>query len=114
MSMQVINEDHYVPEVNYGAGSYTLDREKVGTRYVFSRDPDAGRSEQIPRISKAVHALQDAIKVDQASPGAFEIPDWDQASQKKVRDALLMLATTIPDFKKAFGNEGTKSIRSAI
>lgn len=27
MSMQVINEDHYVPEVVYGAGSYTLDKE---------------------------------------------------------------------------------------
>src|SRR5690242_9969641 len=23
MSLQVINEDHYVPEVNYGGGSYT-------------------------------------------------------------------------------------------
>src|SRR5690606_31149449 len=34
MSMQVISEDHYVPEVKYGAGSYTLDKDKVGTRYV--------------------------------------------------------------------------------
>ena len=33
MSMQVINEDHYVPEVVYGKGSYTLTRNKVGTRY---------------------------------------------------------------------------------
>src|SRR5437868_12298324 len=32
MSMQVINEDHYVPEVVYGAGTYKLDKEKVGTR----------------------------------------------------------------------------------
>src|SRR6201986_3427726 len=34
MSMQVINEDHYVPEVVYGKGNYTLTKEKVGTRYV--------------------------------------------------------------------------------
>ncbi|MDQ2706086.1 MAG: DUF1254 domain-containing protein [Pseudomonadota bacterium] len=104
MSMQVISEDHYVPEVKYGAGSYTLDKEKVGTRYVAVAirtlvDPAD------PEDVKEVHALQDAIKVEQASAGTFEIPDWDQASQKKVRDALLVLATTIPDFKGAFGTK---------
>lgn len=105
MSMQVISEDHYVPEVNYGAGSYTLDREKVGTRYVAVAirtlvDPNS------PDELAQVHALQDKIKVEQASAGTFEIPDWDQASQKTVRDALLILATTIPDFKGAFGKKG--------
>ena len=34
MSMQVIDEDHYTPEVIYGTGSYTFTREKIGTRYV--------------------------------------------------------------------------------
>ena len=34
MSMQIINEDHYVPEVVYGQGNYTLTKDKVGTRYV--------------------------------------------------------------------------------
>jgi hypothetical protein len=34
-----------------------------------------------------VHALQDAIKIDQKSPSKFEVPSWDAASQKKVRDA---------------------------
>ena len=104
MSMQVVNEDHYVPEVKYGAGSYTLDKEKVGTRYVAVAirtlvDPAD------PEDVKEVHALQDAIKVEQASAGAFEIPDWDQASQKTVRDALLVLQSTLPDFRKAFGTK---------
>jgi hypothetical protein len=35
MSMQVINEDHYVPAVFYGAGTHILTRENVGTRYVM-------------------------------------------------------------------------------
>jgi hypothetical protein len=47
--------------------------------------------------------LQDAIKVSQGKPGSFEVPNWDQVSQKKVRDALLVLGSTVPDFKKAFG-----------
>jgi hypothetical protein len=41
--------------------------------------------------------------VRQQASGTFEVPSWDQVSQKKVRDALLVLASTIPDFKKAFG-----------
>lgn len=51
--------------------------------------------------------MQDAIKVEQpGGPGKLEVPNWDQASQKKVRDALLVLAETLPDTKKAFGKKG--------
>jgi len=104
MSMQVINEDHYVPMVVYGARDYTLDKEKVGTRYVVVAirtlvnpgDPDD---------LKQAHALQDAIKVSQTNPGTFEVPHWDPVSQKKVREALLVLGSTMPDFKKAFGTK---------
>ncbi|WP_375789138.1 DUF1254 domain-containing protein [Bradyrhizobium sp. Pha-3] len=104
MSMQVINEDHYVPEVAYGAGTRTLTREKAGTRYVAVAirtlvDPAN------PKDVDEVHKLQDAIKVSQKDAGKFEVPTWDQASQKKVRDALIVLGSTIPDFKKAFGTK---------
>jgi hypothetical protein len=51
-----------------------------------------------------VHALQDTIGVKQpGGPGTFEIPAWDKDSQSKVRDALLALATTVPDTKRMFG-----------
>jgi hypothetical protein len=57
-----------------------------------------------PKDIEQVHALQDAIKVEQpGGPGRFEIPNWDQRSQKKVRDALLALAATLPDTRRAFG-----------
>jgi hypothetical protein len=49
--------------------------------------------------------LQDAIKVGQADPGRFEIPNWDPVSQKKVRDRLKALGETLPDFKRAFGRK---------
>ncbi len=59
-----------------------------------------------PEDLKQVHALQDAIDVEQSGgPGKFEMPNWDQASQKKVRDALLVLGSTLPDFKGAFGTK---------
>ena len=59
-----------------------------------------------PKDVQEAHALQDAIKVNQNNPGRFEVPNWDQASQKKVREALLMLASTLPDTKGAFGARG--------
>lgn len=105
MSMQMVNEDHYVPEVVYGEGSYTLDRQKVGTRYVVTAIRTLVDSSDPEDVNK-VHALQDTIKVEQSGgPGNFEAPIWDQVSQKRVRDALLVLGSTIPDFSKAFGTK---------
>jgi hypothetical protein len=104
MSMQVIDEDMYTPQVIYDAGSYTFTREQIGTRYVLLGvrilvDPAN------PDDVKRVHNLQDAIKVSQQSPGSFEVPNWDPASQKKVRDALLVLAATLSDTKRMFGTK---------
>lgn len=114
MSLQVVNEDHYVPEVVYGAGETTLTKEKVGTRYAVVGvrtlvDPAD------PKDLAEVHALQDAIKASQQAEGKFEVPAWDPASQKKVREALLALGATMPDFKKAFGTrEEVDPIRHLI
>jgi len=104
MSMQVIDEDQYTPAVHYGAGSHTLTRESIGTRYVLVAvhtlvDPND------PRDVDQVHALQDAIEISQKDPGQFEIPNWDEASRLKVRQALLTLATGM-DSKRMFGARG--------
>ncbi|WP_313378391.1 DUF1254 domain-containing protein [Achromobacter insolitus] len=104
MSMQVVNQDHYVPAVFYGAGRHTLSKESIGTRYVFVAirtlvDPAD------PKDVQQVHALQDAMSVSQARVGEFVVPKWDQASQKKVRDALLVLGSTIPNYNRAFGTK---------
>jgi len=105
MSMQVIDEDHYVPAVFYGPGSHVLNTDLIGARYVMVAvrtlvDPTD------PKDLDQVHALQDAIKVEQASPGKFEIPNWDQASQKQVHDALAALAAHTGGFRNAFGKKG--------
>ncbi|QIG48690.1 DUF1254 domain-containing protein [Nordella sp. HKS 07] len=106
MSTMVVSADHYVPAVFYGAGSHTLTKENVGTRYVFVAvrtliDPAD------PKDIEQVHQLQDAIKVSQAGAGKFEVPNWDQVSQTKVREALSVLGATIPDYNKAFGTKET-------
>jgi len=102
MGMQVVNQDQYTPTTYYGAGTHTLTREMIGTRYAiavvrflvdFSNKDDVGQ----------VHALQDAIKLSQERPGTFEIPNWDEASLKKVQAALLQLGTTVSDTRRMFG-----------
>ena len=105
MSLMIIDEDHYVPAVFYGAGSHTLTRDKIGTRYVNAAVRILVNPED-PKDVDQVHTLQDAIKSSQKGTGTFKVPNWDQASQKKVRDALLVLNTTISDFKNGFGVRG--------
>jgi hypothetical protein len=114
MALQVISEDHYVPEVVYSAGTYTLTRDAVGTRYVMAAvrtlvDPND------PADLDAVRALQDGITAQQHGRGIFEVPDWDPVSQKAVRDALFSLARTLPDTKRAFGTrQDTDPVRHLI
>jgi hypothetical protein len=99
LSALVINEDHYNPEVYYGAGTHTLSKESVGTRYAMVgvrilADPHD------PGDMKKANALQDAISVSQpGGPGVFEIPEWDPISQKKLREALNAQSNTIPDLR---------------
>jgi hypothetical protein len=103
LSMMVIDQNHYVPLVAYGAGRHLLARDEIGTRYVFVVirtlvDPND------PKDFERVHVLQDALVAEQAASGSFEVPDWDRESQKKVRDALLTLASTIPDLRHGGGS----------
>lgn len=104
MSLEIINEDHYVPFVAYDDRPHTLTEKNVGTRYVMVAirtlvDPND------PKDLDEVHKLQDAIKVSQKEVGKLELPNWDQASLKEVRDALLVLAKHTDGFRHAFGTK---------
>ena len=103
MSMMLIDEDHYVSDVVYGAGRYVYSRDAVGTRYVMlgvrifvdpSNADDLGH----------VHALQDAIQAEQRTRGSFVTPNWERESHKQVREALIALGKTLPNSKSMFGS----------
>jgi len=107
MAVQVIDQDHYARDVYYAPGTHTLSKERIGTRYVclairtFVSPND-------PADVDAVHALQDAIGVVQTATGTFEVGNWDQASLKRVREALLALAAANGgiDSARMFGRKG--------
>ncbi|CAB3793734.1 hypothetical protein LMG28688_03800 [Paraburkholderia caffeinitolerans] len=107
-SIAAISEDEYVPFVAYGDGPYTFTRKQVGTRYVMIGVRTLANVED-PADMQAAHVLQDGIAWHQAAPGRFEVPDWDKASQKHVRDALIELGKTLPDLSGAFGMPDTVS-----
>jgi hypothetical protein len=113
VSAQIVSEDHYTLDVYYEPGTYTFTREEIGTRYmlvilrILANDNPTDLAE--------VNRLQDAVVVEQASSGVFEVPAWDADSHKKVRDALLALATTLPNLNNAFGTaEEVDPIRHLI
>ena len=115
MSMQVISEDHYTPMVVYKPGSYTLNKENVGTRYVVAAirifvDPTK------PADLKDVAQLQDSIRVSQPKgPGKLEFPKWDMASQKNIREHLIALNDSLPDTNFMFGTKSdVKPVRHLI
>jgi len=81
---------------------HTLTQQNVGTRYVLVAirtlvDPND------PKDLDEVHKLQDAITVSEKEAGKLELPNWDQASLKEIREALLVLARHISGFKHGFG-----------
>jgi hypothetical protein len=102
LSMQVITEDHYVPDVFYGRGTHTLTRKDIGTRYVMVAIRTLVDPNDDADLEK-VHALQDAVAARQDDIGGFDIPKWDPVSQQAVRDALVQLGATVPDSTGMFG-----------
>jgi len=112
MSLLLINEDHYNPATIYEPGKHIITREQVGTRYVAMLvrtfvDPND------PADLGKVHALQDAIKVDQpGGPGKFDVPHWDQASLTAVRDTLKQSGEFNP--RRGFGTRETVNPRDHL
>jgi hypothetical protein len=104
-SLLVIDQDMYNPVLKNGSGEVTLTIGNVGTRYVMVLfrtfvDPNS------PEDVKKAHALQDAIKVKQASPGKLELPVWDQESLVATRKMLNVLAAKLNGVPQGFGPRG--------
>lgn len=103
-SMMVINQDHSMLPIEHGASTFTFTKEQIGSRYMivlFRTFVDANE----PSDTKATNALQDKIAVRQENPGTFKVPEWDEASLKKVRDAIKVLAATRTDARGMFGDK---------
>ena len=105
MSLMLISQDHSISAF-YGPKTGTLTEEKVGSRYVFM----ALRTLMNPNDEhdmKTAHQLQDAVKVEQADIGKFEVPDWKQEEVEQTRETLNAISATLTDTSKMFGRKET-------
>jgi hypothetical protein len=102
VSMMVLSQNHDIYPGMYTPGTYGVSKELIGTRYVMLvirifADPND------PEDMKKAHALQDAVKVEQADIGVLEVPDWDPEQVRELRKAANVLASTMKDTAPFFG-----------
>ncbi|WP_013587990.1 DUF1254 domain-containing protein [Paraburkholderia phenoliruptrix] len=102
LSMQVIDENHYTQAMIYAPGRHTFCLDQTGSRYLLVAVRILANPDDLADIERA-HALQDAIEVDQRHCGSFDAPNWDLASLRSIRNALLVLGTTVYDTHRMFG-----------
>jgi hypothetical protein len=103
-SLMLVNQDHSIPAAIYKSGSYTFTQDDIGTRYltvIFRTLVNASDANDI----KQANGIQDQIKVAQAKTGSLDVPEWDEMSLSKVRDALNVLASTLSDTSGMLGDK---------
>ena len=102
-SLMIVSQDHSIWGL-YGPKKGTLTEDKVGTRYVLLTvrtfaDPNDEKD------MKAAYRLQDAVRVEQADIGKFEVPDWKKDEVEKMRETINVVASTVTDSSRMFGKK---------
>ena len=103
-SMLIINQDHYTKMIEEDAGTFILNQDNMGTRYVmvlFRTLVDVNNPADVSEANK----VQDGLSMEQSSPGTLDLPDWDQKSLAEVRETLNKIALTQSSSAGAFGDE---------
>ena len=102
-SMQVVNQDHYTVAMEYGGAEIELTEESVGSRYGLVMFRTQVDGDDVADIAEA-NAMQDAIEWQQSDPGEMSLPQWDEESLGKVREAILGLSPFISGSHGMFGD----------
>lgn len=89
VALQIVTQDHLTPMVLH-EGTHTLTEEEAGTRYVALLARVFVDAADPADLAKA-HAVQDGLKISQASAGTLDLPDWDKTTLDAARQALLDL-----------------------
>ena len=104
MTAMIVNQDHYINDVFFGGGTYTLDTKTFDTPYVivFMRVlVDAADPEDVA----AVNAIQDSMTINAASSKPFITPDYDEDSLAAIISTTLGLGPFVPNSFHMFGSK---------
>jgi hypothetical protein len=102
-SIMIVSQDHSIWGL-YGPKTGTLTEEKVGTRYVLltiRTFADPNDEEDM----KEAYRFQEAVRVEQADLGKFEVPDWKKEEVEEMRNTINVVASTVTDSSKFFGKK---------
>lgn len=104
VSVQVVNQDHYVNDVFLGGGRYELTVDRFDTPYVALLFRYLVDSEDPTDIAK-VTALQDGVTLQANSARPFDEAHYDKGAFDQVLRAVLELARFSPDSTGTFGSK---------
>jgi len=104
MSVQVLNEDHYLNKVFHKGGTYKLTMKEFKTPYVILTARTLANASD-PKDIEAVNKLQDQMKIKAVSAKPYTHPNYDKKSYEATYKALLELSKGIPDAKHTFGKK---------
>jgi len=114
MTAMIVNQDHYINDVFFGGGTYTLDTKTFDTPYVivFMRVlVDAANPEDVA----AVNAIQDGMTINAASSKPFITPDYNEETLDAMISAILGLSPFTPNSFHMFGpKEKVEGVRHFI
>ena len=85
MSAMIVNQDHFINEVFYGGGTYTLDMETFDTPYVIVYMRTLVDADD-PSDVAAVNAIQDQMKIEAVSSNPFILPNYDKEAYETLVD----------------------------
>lgn len=105
-SAMMMQTDHYVDQVFYGPGTFTIDSQTEFTAVVIRTQVDATN----PADISYVNGLQDQIAVELPAgvkPKDYVLRDWDRASLLALRTKHREEAKALPNFNKTVGARGT-------
>ena len=104
MTAMVVNQDHFINDVFFGGGTYTLDMETFDTPYVIVYLRvlvDAASPEDVA----AVNEIQDRMRIEANASNPFVPPNYDEDAFEAVVAQLLPLGALgfVPDSARMFG-----------
>ncbi len=105
MTAMVVNQDHYINEVFFGGGTYTLDMKKFDTPYVIVFMRILVDATDVDDVAE-VNASQDRMTIDAATARPFIVPDYDETSFEGLLKATLEIGRFLPDSFRVFGARG--------
>lgn len=104
LSVMFVSADHFIPLVVHAGGEHHITAEQIGSDFVLVAarilvDPES------PEDVAAVNSLQNALEIRSTANQEFVLPEYDPATYKETRDAVLALARGLDGFDGSFGSK---------